>query len=267
MTGLRIADGPAGVIWIDDVPGEGVPVVFAHAFAGSSGHWSHQLAHLRPDRRAIAFDFRGHGHSSKPTDNDYSVQNLAADISAVADELNLQRMVLVGHSMGASAAIAYAGAEPERVAGLVLVGAPGRTPPEQAGKIVASIEANYDAVMQGYWDKLLAGARPEVRSRISAEIGSVPKDASLSIIKSLFAFDPLPALDRYHGPTLLVTTPHADGPDALDHVASYLPVKTFTGTSHWAHMDKPAEFNAMLDEFLATLQRQLSRPAITSRSA
>jgi pimeloyl-ACP methyl ester carboxylesterase len=267
MNAFRTAGGPAGVIWVDDDGDGDVPVVFAHSFAGSHGHWSEQLRHLRPERRAVAFDFRGHGHSSLPTGHDYSVDALASDIRAVADELDLRRMVLVGHSMGGSAAIAFAGAEPDRIAALVLVGTPGRTPSEQARDVMATIEANYDEVMAGYWNKLLDGARPEVRERISQEIGSVSKNAALAIIDALFEFDPMPALRRFDGPILLVTTAHVDAPGTLPYLLPDAPNTVITGTSHWVHMDKPDQFNALLDRCLAQLECQVTRPAIASRSA
>ena len=46
---------------------------------------------------------------------------MAGDVAAVVDTLKLDRFVLVGHSMGGGVALTYAGAHPDRVAGLVLV--------------------------------------------------------------------------------------------------------------------------------------------------
>ena len=97
------------------------PVVFLHAAAGDTTHFSAQLAHLRGTRRALALDFRGHGRSAPPRDGDYSIAALAADVARVADAMNLGRFVLVGHSMGGAAAVAYAGAHGDRLAGLLLL--------------------------------------------------------------------------------------------------------------------------------------------------
>src|SRR6266508_2399049 len=111
-------EAPAVRLHVDDGGAGGVPVVFVHSFAGSSSHWSAQLVHLRKNRRAVALDLRGHGRSAPPRDNDYAIDSLAGDVAAVVDRLGLNRFVLVGHSIGGAAAIAYAGAHPERVAGL-----------------------------------------------------------------------------------------------------------------------------------------------------
>jgi pimeloyl-ACP methyl ester carboxylesterase len=249
-----VVTGRAGRIHVDDGGRGGVPVLFTHAFAGSTAHWAAQLEHLRPRQRAIAIDLRGHGRSGTPADLDYSADALASDIAAVADTLNLPPFVLVGHSMGGSAAIAYAGAHPERVAGLVLVGTPGQTPPEQAQKIIGSMQADYEGVMHAYWEKLLAGGDARVRAQISQQIGSVPKDASLAIITALFRFDPVAPLQRYPGPKLIIDTPHGDAPGSLHRLMPAIPHSVVAGTSHWPQLDKPDEFNRLLDDFLSGMR-------------
>ena len=131
----------------------------------------------------------------------YAPVDLAADIASVVDSLELDRFVLVGHSMGGAAAIAYAGANPDRVAGLVLVGTPGRTPQAQADKVMAALDADYETVSTDYWSKLLTGARPEVEERVLSDMRRVPREPSLAIIRAMFESDPIPALDAYPGPS------------------------------------------------------------------
>lgn len=71
----------------------------------------------------------------------------------------------------------------------------------------------------------------------------------MTIIKMLFAYDPLPALEKYPGPKLAIITANGDTPEAL-HQQAKLPHQMIGGTSHWTHMDKPEEFNRVLDAFL-----------------
>jgi pimeloyl-ACP methyl ester carboxylesterase len=248
---MTILTGTSGDLYVDDGGSSGLAVLMAHSFAGSSDHWKAQLAHLRPRRRTIALDFRSHGHSAEPGDGDYSVQAMAADIAAVADQLELRRFVLVGHSMGGSAAAAYAGANAGRLAGLVLAGTPGKSPPEQALQILGSLEADYDKVMAGYWNSLLEGAQPEVHDRVEAGMHKIGRDASMKMIRALFEYDPLPALANFHGPKLIIDTAHGDGPAALHNQLPDITRKVIEGTSHWPQLDKPQEFNRLLDEFLA----------------
>src|SRR3990170_3919514 len=143
--------GQEGFIFIDD-GGEGeIPVIFSHSFGGDTSHWKHQLEHLRISRRAIAFDFRGHGRSDKSPNNRFTAEALSGDIAAVVEGLDLEQFILVGHSMGGSAAIAYANSHPTRVMGLVLVGTPGKTPSEISKPIIDSLESeNYQKIMDDY---------------------------------------------------------------------------------------------------------------------
>lgn len=244
-------NGSAGHLHVDDGGDGETPVVLVHSFAGSGAHWTRQLTHLRLMRRAVTLDLRGHGQSDSPATGGYEVDALADDIAAVVDALGLDRFVLVGHSMGGTAAIAYAGAHADGVAGLVMVGAPGQSPPEQAQQVMAAMESDYEKTSDGYWKRLLTGARPEVEAEIRADMARVPRDAALTMIRAIFEYDPLPALRAYSGPKLIVDTPHGDSPGALYHLAPAIPRKVMTGTSHWPQLDQPVEFNRILDEFLA----------------
>jgi pimeloyl-ACP methyl ester carboxylesterase len=254
LGGPQSITGPAGAIFVDDGGGtEGLPVLLLHSFSGDSGHWASQLSHLRHHRRALAMDLRGHGKSAAPRNDDYAVESFAKDVHAVVNALGLKRVVLVGHSLGGAVAIAYAAAHPERVAGLVLVDAPGRMPPEQSKRTVEAIESDYAQAMKGFWEALLDGAQPHVRTQVLQQAEALPREASIAIVKALFRYDPLPALDRYTGPKLVIYTPREDSPDDLQNLRPQIPHKAMEGTSHWPHLDRPAEFNALVDEFLGAL--------------
>jgi len=250
--------GPAGNLYINDGgSGENIPVLFVHSFAGSSRDWENQLEYFRKTRRAIAFDLRGHGRSEAPANNDYNVQSLAGDVAAVVDSLGLDRFVLVGHSIGGSAAIAYAGKHPDKVAGLLVTGTPGKTPAEQAKPIIASLESDkYDTVMEQYMKKLLTDAKPETDKLEREGAKKIPKEASLSLIKAAFNYDPLPDLHKYPGPELIVSKSSEEQPNSLHSAFPTIPYRTVEGTSHWVHLDKPDEFNKILKEFLDRIDKK-----------
>jgi pimeloyl-ACP methyl ester carboxylesterase len=253
----NLIKGPAGFLYVKDEGAGETPIVFLHSFGGSSSHWKDQLQHLRENYRVIAFDFRGHGRSDSPGDNDYSAESLAADLAAVVDNLNLEDFVLAGHSMGGAAAIAYAGKNPQKISGLVLTGTPGKSSPEQSKQIIASLESDaYEKVMADYTKQLLTHAKPEVDISVKKGINKLSKETTLNIVKAMFQFDPLPALHRYKGPTLIIATAREDQqPTALHHQVPGVEKKIIDGTSHWIQMDKPQEFNGLLDDFLRTIEK------------
>jgi pimeloyl-ACP methyl ester carboxylesterase len=248
--------GPVGFLYVDDGGAGNIPVVFIHSFGGNISHWTHQLEHLRTNRRAIAFDLRGHGRSDS-SDHNYFAESLAGDISAVVDSLYLDRFVLVGHSMGGIAAIAYADTHPGRVAGLVLVGTPGKTPSEQSKPIIASLESDdWQKVMDDYMKQLLANAKPKVDSLVMNDSRKLSKETSISIIKAMFQYNPITALNRYKGSKLIISTSReSKQSNALHNQAPDVTNKTIEGTSHWIQMDKPDEFNRVLDDFLKTVEK------------
>ena len=255
--GVKTIIGQAGNLFVDDGGQGGIPVLFVHSFGGSTLHWQKQLAHLRLKRRAVAFDLRGHGQSQSPAGDDYEVASLADDIATVADSLRLHDFILVGHSMGGSAAIAYAATNPEKVAGLLVTGTPGKTLAAQSAQIIASLESSqYDTVMANYMNQLLNGARPATDSLERNGISKISKDASIDIIKAIFNYDPLPDMMKYPGPKLIVSTPAENQPNSLHRALPAIPYKLVKGTSHWIQLDKPDEFNEILDDFLKTVEKE-----------
>lgn len=112
--------------------GNGNAVVLLHGFCGSSQYWKEIIPQLETSYRVIVPDLRGHGGSSFP-DEPYLMETIAADISLLLDKLGIQKAVLCGHSMGGYAAAAFAGAYPDKLAGLSLIHST-TLPDDEAGK-------------------------------------------------------------------------------------------------------------------------------------
>ena len=242
----------------DGGTGDSLPVVFLHSLAGNASQWSAQLEHMRPHRRAVALEWRGHGRSGMPDDEDYSFPAMAADVAEAVERLRLGRFVLIGHSGGGLVALQYAAEHPERVTGLLLVDPAGdarQVPPEQMESLMAGLDSDaYAETIEGYWRLLLSGSVPEVQERVLADLEATPKETVVGFFRAQMEYDPLPALRRYRGPKLSVITPVNDAPFGLHNLGANLPHTTFTGTGHWLQMDKPDEFNRLLDDFVARVE-------------
>lgn len=244
--------GPAGTLALDDGGKDGPAVVLVHSLAGTARQWSEQLRHLRQSRRAVAFDFRGHGRSSPPNNGDYTIAGMAADIAAAVDSLELDRFVLVGHSMGGGAALMYAGNNPERVLGLMLIDPIGdgkQIPAAEADGFLTSLESDYDNTSQAYWTSI-AGPDSAIRERLLSDLKSTPEETVIRVLREVMKFDPDPALARYHGPKLSIVTPHNDKAFSLHRLGQGFPHQVVEGTGHWIQLDKPAVVNRLLDEFV-----------------
>jgi pimeloyl-ACP methyl ester carboxylesterase len=255
----RAAAKTAPALAIDDGGSGGTPVLFLHSFAGDISHWARQLEHLRASRRAVAFDFAGHGASRLSKAREYSIRTLILDVEAVVDARALDEFVLVGHSMGATVAAGYAGSHPDKVLGLLLVDpppAPGAIPAAQVHAIIEALEADPYAFTEQYWNnELLVNSTPAVKEKLLQGLRKLPRDVIVQLATDLFYYDPVPSLSHYSGPTLSVVMPQNDSPASLHNAVPGIEHVAISGTGHWIHLDKPVEFTRIMDEFIARVER------------
>jgi pimeloyl-ACP methyl ester carboxylesterase len=114
---------PDGTRIAGEQAGEGAPIVLLHGLTATRRYVVMGSRALeRTGHRVISYDARGHGHSSPaPSPRAYSYELLAADLLAVLDELEIERAVLAGASMGGQTAVRFALKHPERVTALGLI--------------------------------------------------------------------------------------------------------------------------------------------------
>lgn len=254
--------GPAGNLYVRDGGGaeqaDAVPVLFLHSLAGNGGQWALQLDHLRRHRRAVALDLRGHGESDPAEDGDYSVEGMASDVAAAADQLGLRRFILAGHSLGSSVAIEYAGCHPERVAGLLLVDPNGdmsRVPEAEFRPFLEALRSDPLRELESYYRQLVVSGDPDAARWVLEDLRLTHEDAIVPAIEGSMSYKPLPALERYPGPRLSVISDMNRLPYSLHNLLPDLPTRPMSGTGHWVMMDRPEAFNRLMDEFVEEVER------------
>ena len=100
---------------------EGTPLVFLHGFSNEAHVWDDAAPAVAPYYRTIAIDLRGHGESDRDSEGRYDYDFHVADLENALAALGIERLVLVGHSLGGRIAMRFAGKHPNRLAGLVIV--------------------------------------------------------------------------------------------------------------------------------------------------
>jgi len=102
--------------------GESAPrFLLLHGYLSHTGAWRHSMLVLGEQGGAVAMDLPGHGYSSMDADIPASPAEMARLLPSLLDRLEVERVVLIGHSLGGAVALFAAHQVPERVAGLVLV--------------------------------------------------------------------------------------------------------------------------------------------------
>ncbi len=160
--GPRIADVGVGgrsisYAVLGDTESEAVPVVFVHGYGGDKNSWLFVQEPVSADRCTYALDLPGHGASSKDV-GDGSVATLAASLIGFLDTLNLSRVHLIGHSMGAAVATVAAGDPAARgtVSSLTLISPAGYGPDINAAYLRGFADAETRRELKPYLQQLFA---------------------------------------------------------------------------------------------------------------
>ena len=141
-------------------PEDGPLLVFVHGWPELSLSWRHQLPCLGAlGFRAIAPDMRGYGRSSVPnTHEDYGLENIAADMIELVDDLGRDKVVWIGHDWGSPVVWSLAAHHPERTAGVASLCIPYRLGLDGLEALAALIDRDIYPVEEypaGQWDYML----------------------------------------------------------------------------------------------------------------
>ena len=246
--------GAAGPLAVDD-GGSGAPAcLLVHSLGGRLSFWASTLVQLRKDHRAVALDLRGHGASAPAAFAESGLDDFVDDVLRVADSLGLSRFVLVGHSFGATMALATAARSPQRVLALALVDPAGAFDQVPA----STLEAFIDTVLQdpegsfvrAAYEANLERATPETRAAVLASLAATGRDTLGAAYTAMFATDARQLLLRYPGPVRLIVDAGNDSPMSLHAQVPDLDVVTIEGSSHWLMLDRPEQFALALKEFV-----------------
>jgi pimeloyl-ACP methyl ester carboxylesterase len=123
--------------------GKGKPILCVHGLTANCRCWDLLASSLSPRHKVLAMDLRGRGLSDSPPSG-YSVENHCRDILALMDDQNLERPVLMGHSLGAFISLVFAAKYPRRLDRLILVDGGGKLSEAQMTKVFAGIKPSLD---------------------------------------------------------------------------------------------------------------------------
>jgi esterase len=242
--------------------GSGPPVVILHGLLGSGRNWQGIAAALAPRFDVILADLRNHGAS--PWDPEAGYPALVADVLALLDRLGLDRVRLVGHSMGGKVAMALALTEPERVERLVVVDiAPVAYGPGLDGLLKAMRALDLGGMTRrAQADAALAPAVPDrsvraflvqnLEQRDGSLAWRVNLDALLAAMPVIRGFPDTPGARPFAGTTCLIRGERSDYVRLPEHepaIRRLFPaaeLHTVAGAGHWVHAEQAGAFLEVL---------------------
>jgi pimeloyl-ACP methyl ester carboxylesterase len=255
--------------------GEGEPVLFVHGLAGCWRNWLEQLPHFGQNHRAIALDLPGFGDSPMP-EWEITMDAYGRLIHQFCDALGIGRVAaLVGNSMGGFVATEAVIDQPERFERLVLVSAAGISFAEAKGrrfeagartvKAAAPFLASDRALMLNRpggrriaFNRIIRSPqklRPELLAeQVNPGLDSV---GLVDALGAIIGYDTRERLSEIEIPTLIVwgLSDHIVPVEAAlgyHRLIAGSRLEIFERTGHVPQMERPARFNALIDEFVET---------------
>ncbi|MFH1242979.1 MAG: alpha/beta hydrolase, partial [Pseudomonadota bacterium] len=119
--------------------GSGKTVWCVHGLTANCRCWDVLAEAISPDHRVVAMDLRGRGLSGSPPTG-YSIEHHCRDILSLLNEPRVERIVLMGHSLGAYISLVFAAQFPERIDRVILVDGGGKLSDAQREKVFAGIK-------------------------------------------------------------------------------------------------------------------------------
>ncbi len=271
------------------IAGQGPALLLIHGIGDSSETWLTVMEQLAEHHTVIAPDLLGHGDSAKPR-ADYSVAAYANGMRDLLDVLGVDRVTVVGHSLGGGVAAQFAYQFPERCERLVLVATGGVGPEVNPAFRLGSLPFAELALLPLRLPPVRLFGRAAVRTLqlIGADIGR-DADELIRLIETLPDPEASGAFSRtlrsvvdWRGqvvtmrdraylsgdvPVLLVWGSHdavipvahaALAADALPHAR----VEIFDQAGHCPHHSDPERFTALLIEFVATTEPAVHDPLV-----
>lgn len=249
-------------LYFERADGTRQPIFLIHGWSCDHSFLAPQFDHFaKLGHTVIAVDLRGHGRSDKP-EQDYPIRGFSEDLAWMCHELDLQKPILIGHSLGGILAFDIAARWPDLPAAIAMLDAAIVFPAAARTAIPGIVER---LRKPGYREDLrqiltsvffLPTDDAARRDGLIESMSATPQHIMASTYAGLFDFDAEGARGRIHIPSLYIAanepSPRCDLTALRDLLPGVLVGQT-VGSGHFCQLEVPDQVNAMLDRFIALL--------------
>lgn len=262
---MRVTSSLDGMRLAFEVHGTGTPsLVLVHGWSCDRSYWKGQVGSLARSFQVVTLDLAGHGDSGQAR-VDWTIEAFGADVVAVADELGLESMILVGHSMGGEVVLEAARRLVGRVAGLVWLDtyqqlASFRSP-QQVEERLAPFRADFGGTTEAFVRSLFhPKADPSLVRRVAERMAVARPEIALAALESDWSFGPraVAILKELELPVIAINpeVPLTDLESLRRHGVDVL---LMPGVGHFPMMEDPERLNDLLLEAIGSIQRRAAR--------
>lgn len=263
--------GPEPHISVDHM-GSGELVIFLHGVGGNKRNWHDNLAVFARHFHAAAWDARGYGESDD-YDGDLDQMDFVHDLARVLDHFGEKRAHIVGLSMGGRIAMAFAEHHPDRLLTLTLCDTVNGFPQLSEADIAEFVRRRKDPLVNGKEPKDIAvpvaktlispKASPEAFDKLVDSISRLHKLSYIKTIESSVKSKAHTKLGEISVPTHVMCgeEDRLATPAMAREIAALIPnaeVTIIPEAGHLINIERPAEFNAAVLDFLLRARRRVS---------
>ncbi|MGG0846408.1 alpha/beta fold hydrolase [Peribacillus simplex] len=246
------------------IEGNGEPLVLLHGMSNNSQSWIEQIHDLKEHFTVIAWDAPGYGKSSDPAEEFRNFKEFARILNGMLDQLKLEKIHLLGHSMGAAIAIEFCSLYPNKINKLILAdstrGAAALTPEENEMKLknrLFSIEnLSPGEIAEKRIQALLSSyASEKVHKRVKEIMTQVRPAGYRSVAYSLYHLNQMNLLSHIDVPVLIIcgeldtVTPIKES-EAIHEKLMNSQLVIIPEGGHLCYQENPEKFNSSILEFL-----------------
>lgn len=249
---LPVVKSADGIPIAYEVHGEGTPaLVFVHGWSCDRTYWKGQLEPFSRQFKVVAIDLAGHGESGLGRAA-WTMEAFGADVAAVAEKLGLQRVILIGHSMGGDVIAEAARKLPGRVASLIMIDVykqfhtPRST--EQVQVFVAAFRTNFaEKTRDLVRTMFVPSSDRSLVEQVAMDMSSAPPEVALGALESAFNYSrEMPrALQELKLPVIAINPDNS--PTDIASMQHYgVEVVIMSGVGHFLMMEDRERFNQLL---------------------
>lgn len=263
MRGVAVAPDGLGVHFEREGAGATPALVLVHGWSCDRSYWRYQVPWFAETYDVVAIDLAGHGDSGVERDG-WTMRAFGDDVVAVVQSLELDELVLVGHSMGGDVVVEAALRLPGRVAGLVWVDvyakldeADGHRDPDA---FMEPFREDFGSTTRDFARGLCGpGSNPEVVEWIAADMSSAPREIALAAMEQAITNVPavVAGLEELALPVVAINPDSR--PTDVDSLRRHgVDVVLMQGTGHFPMLEETDAFNRVLGDVIGDLMRRRS---------
>ena len=243
-----------------------ITLLFVHGSFINMNYWSAQIDYFKQQYKVLAIDLPGHGMSGKNSTT-WTIEAYGNDVCTVIKELHLKNVILIGHSMGGDVILEVATKCPDSVIGFVGVDnfknagtAMSTEIQNQIDQIMIMLKSDFANTSENFARQALLSPSTDITivDRVVSDYRNMDKNIGFDLISSAFTYyeRERELMTQLKFKMYLINVDNIPTNEELlkKYAASGYDILPIKGTCHFPMIEKPDEFNRLLQDIIAKIK-------------